>query len=246
MSATRDWKHIKLSSADGVTEAILHTDGGALVWTATASDELTDLLTWTATDADTKVLILGGTGKDFCAKIDPTEFAARSWRQIWAGEQRLLNAMLELNTIVISAVNGPAYIHSDIAILADIVLAAPEAKFGDPYHFSRNVVPGDGVALVWGSVLGSSRANYFFLTGQRLGAEEAKQLGAVHEIVAGDQLLERARDLAGGLAKRPAALLAYSKAALRLRDRRHFREDLSHSLSLQGLSMHALGYAKPE
>lgn len=246
MNPIPNWKHIKVSRADGVTEATLHAESGPLIWTAAASDEVTEFYEWVALDPDSKVLILAGTGDDFCAKLDAGSFAARGWRQIWAGEQRLLNAVMDLNTIVISVVNGPVHIHSDVTVLADIVLACPEATFADPYHFKRNVVPGDGVQLVWGAILGSSRANYFFLTGEGIGADEAKRLGAVHEIHPRNTLLGRARELARTLADKPAAVLTYTKAALRVRDRRHFREDLSHSLALQGLALNALGYAKPE
>lgn len=246
MSEVPAWKHIDISRANGVTEARLHTNGASLIWTAFASDEIEHFFHWVAGDEETKVVILTGSGDDFCAELDAASFGSRSWRQVWASEQRLLSAVMDLNTIVISALNGPVMIHSDIPVLADIVLACPEAAFGDPYHFKRNVVPGDGVQLVWGTLLGSSRANYFFLTNQRLSAEDAKQVGAVHEIHPRDELLTRARELARTLAEKPTATLTYSKAALRLRDRRDFREDLSHSLALQGLALNALGYSKPE
>lgn len=246
MMTTSEFKHIIVNKADGVTEVTLHTDGGPLVWTATAALELTDLLRRTALDPETKAMILTGTGAEWCDKLEPAEFQAMGWRRVWALEQNLLNSMMDLNTIVIAAINGPVSIHSDLPILADIVLACPEAVFTDRYHFKRNVVPGDGVHLVWSSIIGRSRATYFCLTGERLSAERAKELGAVHEIHGQADLLPRARELARGLAARPAATLAYSKAALRLRDRRNFRQDLSHSLSLQGLGMHATGFAGRE
>jgi enoyl-CoA hydratase/carnithine racemase len=246
VSKIPEWKHLKVNRADGVTEVFQHTNDGPLIWTPSVGRELTELLTWVATDGDTKVVILTGTGNEYCAKIGGAEFKTMTWRQIWSMELRLLNSMVDLNTIVIAAVNGPVRIHSELPVLADIVLACPEAEFSDPYHFTRNVVPGDGVQLVWGTLLGSSRANYFLLTGERIGADEAKRLGAVHEILPREELLTRAHELARGLAERPAAVLTYSKAALRIRDRRNFREDLSHSLSLEGLGLHALGYHRPE
>ena len=240
------WKHLKVSRADGVVEVVLHTDDGPLVWTASVALELTDFLNSAATDADNKVLILTGTGDSWCVKLDPAEFQAMGWRKVWSIEQNLLGRMMDLNMIVIAAINGPVSIHSDLPVLADVVLACPETVFADPYHFKRNVVPGDGVHLVWSAILGTSRATYFCLTGEKLAAEEAMRFGAVHEIRAREDLLPRARELARTLAAKPAAVLAYTKAALRLRDRRDFRRDLSHSLSLQGLGMHAIGYVGPE
>lgn len=246
MSHIPEWKHLKVTRADGVTEVTQHSDGGPLVWTAATGIELTEFLKWVAADEETKVVILTATGSEYCVKLDAAGFKGVNYRQIWSLEQQLLVGMIELNKIVIAAVNGAVRIHSDVPMLADIVLACPEAEFSDAYHFTRNVVPGDGAYLVWSRILGPSRANYFFLTGQRIGAEEAKRLGAVHEIHPHDTLLSRAHELAKGLVEKPAAVLTYTKAALRVTDRRNFREDLSHSLSLQGLGMYALGYHRPE
>jgi len=246
VSKIPQWKHLKVDRLNGVTQVIQHTDDGPLVWTPGVARELTELLAWASTDSETKVLILTGTGQEYCVKLNGAEFQTLSWREVWSTEQALVSSMMELNTLVIAAINGPVHIHSELPVLADIVLAVPEAEFSDRYHFKRNVVPGDGVQIVWGSILGSSRANYFFLTAERIGAEEAKRLGAVHEIVSREALLGRAHTLAEGLAERPAAVLTYTKAALRIRDRRYFREDLSHGLSLEGLGMHALGYRGPE
>jgi enoyl-CoA hydratase/carnithine racemase len=246
MTAIPEYKHLKVNRAEGIIEAIVHSDDGPLVWSAAAMREMTDFFGWVGNDEDTKVLILTGTGKDYCAKLDPTEFMAMKWREIWSTEQQMLNRLMNLNTIVIAAVNGPIAIHSEMPVMADIVIACPEAEFSDRYHFKQNVVPGDGAQLVWGSVLGSSRTNYFFLTGERIAADEAKRLGAVHEIHPREALLERARDLARGLTKRHSATLSYTKAALRLRDRRFFSQDLSHGLSLKGLAMHAAGFRGSE
>lgn len=246
MNATPEPKHLKISKADGVAEVVLHTDGGSLVWSKAATLEITQFLDRAASDPEIRVIVLTGAGESWCDKLDPSEFGEMSWRQVWTMEQNLLIRMIELNVIVIAAVNGPVGIHSDLPVLADIVLAAPEAVFADKYHFRRNVVPGDGVHLVWSGILGRSRATYFCLTGERLGAEEARRRGAVHEVIERDQLLPRARELAREIATKPAAMLTYTKAALRLRDRRNFRQDLSHSLALQGLAMHGTGFKGPE
>jgi enoyl-CoA hydratase/carnithine racemase len=240
------WSHLAVTQADGVTEVACHTAGNSLIWAATVERELIELFTWLAHDTNTRSLILTGTGLDFCSSIDATEFRQMSWRQTWTMGQSLLNRLLELNIIVIAAVNGPALIHSEILVMSDIVLAAPEAEFADLAHFPRNVAPADGVQLIWQSLLGPTRASYFLLTGARIAAAEAKQLGVVHELLGRDELLPRARTIAREIASKPAALIAYTKAALRLRERRGFAMDLSHSLAIEGLGAHALGFRRPE
>jgi enoyl-CoA hydratase/carnithine racemase len=169
-----------------------------------------------------------------------------SWRDIGSGGRRLLCGQLDLDILVIAAVNGPALIHSEIAVMADIVLACPEAEFADHAHFPRNVVPGDGVHLVWSDRLGPSRAAYFLLTGNSIDANEALRLGFVHELHAREQLLSRAHELAAAITEKAPAVIAYTRAALRSRERRGFREDLSYGLAIEGLGQHAIGVRGPE
>jgi enoyl-CoA hydratase/carnithine racemase len=243
---TPTWNHIRVSNQSGVTEVTCHTAGKSLVWAAPVERELIELFTWLGSDIETRVLILTGTGTDYCTSIDATEFRQMSWRQTWSMGQTLLTRLLELNVLVIAAVNGPALIHSEIPVMSDIVLSAPEAEFADLAHFPRNIAPADGVQLVWQRLLGPTRASYFLLTGERLPAAEALRLGIVHEVVPRPELLPRARALAQSIAAKPASLIAYTKAALRLRERRDFAVDLSHSLAIEGLGAHALGLRGPE
>ena len=65
---------------------------------------------------------------------------------------------------MIAAVNGPATVHAEVAVLCDIALAAETAEFQDRAHFSGfHVVPGDGSHLVWPLLLGLNRGKYFLL-----------------------------------------------------------------------------------
>lgn len=241
-----DWTHLKVNQSNGVTEVILHSDETSLVWNATAERELTELFIWLSLDRNTSVLILTGAGDRFCAEIDATEFRQMTWRDIWSGGRKMLCGLLDLDMLVIAAVNGPAFVHSEIPVMADIVIAAPEAEFADRAHFVRNVVPGDGVHIVWGDLLGPSRAGYFLLTGESVDANEARRLGFVHEIHPRNELLDRARVIAASLLEKSPAVISYTRSALRMRQRRNFREDVSYGLAIEGLAQHALGVRGPE
>lgn len=240
------WKHLKITRANGVVEVLLHSDGGPLVWNARAGFELTTFFGALASDDDSRVLIMTGVGAAYCAQSVVFDFNKMRWRDVWAGQQRMLGRLIDLNVIVIAAVNGPVLFHPEIPLLADIVVACPEAEFAELGHVPRNMVPGDGAQLIMGARLGPSRANYFYLTGERIGAEEARRLGMVHEIHPRETLLSRAHELAKSLAGKPAAVLAYTKAALRLRERRNFHQDLSHGLAIEGLALYAAGLSGPE
>ncbi len=97
-------------------------------------------------------------------------------------------------------------------------------------------MPGDDVHLLWQEVIGSVRGRYFILTRQELDAEAAKQWGAVNEIVPGNELLPRAREIAEGLAKLPPLTTKYTRVALTQKLRRIMDEGVTLGLALEGIS----------
>src|SRR5260370_28103091 len=122
--------------------------------------------------------------------------------------------ILDIEAPMIAAVNGPVRLHSEYILLADIVLATPATVFQDKPHFEFGIVPGDGVNLLWQEVIGTIRGRYFILTRQELDADTAKQWGAVNEIVPTNKLLDRAREIAEGLAKLPRLTPRYTRIPL--------------------------------
>jgi enoyl-CoA hydratase/carnithine racemase len=241
-----EWSHIVVTREGGVTELRLHTDGEQLVWSARAHRDVTEAFHWLQFDAQTKVVVLRGTGDAWCASIDVASFAGIPWDDIWWEGRRMLIGLMDLDVPVIAAVQGEASVHAELAVLADVVLATPDASFADHAHFAtRRTVPGDGVHVVWASLLGPSRSRYFLLSGQTIGAEEARTLGFAHEIHDAVSIYERAWQLARELAENPLPVLRYTKAALSIPLRRDFHDALSHGLALQGGGHWAKGGIKP-
>lgn len=236
------WHHITISVEDGLAEAVLHDgQGGAMVWNAGTHREITELFAWLAVARCAKVMVLTGSGDEFCTRIDSTEFRDLPWRAIWSEGQRMLTQYLDSEVVVVAAVNGPAYIHAELMMMGDIVIGCPEVEFADHSHFTRNIVPGDGAHAVWSALLGPTRSSYYHLTGASLKAKDALLFGVLHEIHPRQALLDRARELARELAKRPGPVLAYTRSALRMHERRHFAESISHGMAVQGMAMYATG-----
>lgn len=235
------WKRINVTRHGRVTQALLHTDGGSLVFDATVHREIVELADWLRTDETTRVMIFGGTGEDFCVSIDTPSFRAGSWHDVWVEGRRGLAGLLDLDVPVISMVNGPADYHSELVVIGDVVLACPQATFADHAHFTKGIVPGDGVQVVWPRLLGPSRGTYFLMTGTVLTAEQAHAAGVVHEIHPRERLLERAHEIAQPWAELPTETLMYTRMALRGEDRRFFADALSHGLALAGLDMFLTG-----
>jgi enoyl-CoA hydratase/carnithine racemase len=229
-----DWPHVAVTRRDDIVELRFHTGDGPLVWDADAHREITEAFGWLQMERSAKVVILTGTGDEYCTRLDAPSFTGMPWDDIWWEGRRMLNALNDIDVPVISVVNGPALVHSEIPVMADIVLAAPRAEFADRAHFVRDVAPGDGIHVVWGLLLGPSRSRYFLITGQAIGAEEALRLGVVHEILPAAELRTRAWEIAADLARRSRAALRFTKAAVSIGMRRHFAADLSHGMGLEG------------
>jgi enoyl-CoA hydratase/carnithine racemase len=236
---------IRFARDGGVLEMTLHTRGGPALWGTSLRSlhaELGHAFRDIAQDYENKVVILTGTGDSFISAMDadepyPEPSLAAMWPRIQDEGQALLTNLLAIPVPMVAAVNGPALIHAELAVLCDIVLAADTAEFADLAHVPGGAVPGDGVHTVWPMLLGPNRGRYFLLTGERIGADEAKRLGVVGEVLGADALLPRARELAGQLARKPALQLRHTRAVLVRELRRRMFDELSNGLAHEGLAM---------
>jgi enoyl-CoA hydratase/carnithine racemase len=240
------WEHVAMTRQNDIVELRFHSDGGPLIWDADSHREITEAFHALTMMRDVKAVILTGTGDVYCSELDVTSFAGTPWGEIWWEGKRMLSGLNELDIPVISAINGPATVHSEIPVMADFVLAAEHAVFADRSHFAtRDTVPGDGVNLVWGELLGRTRAMYFLLMGTTIDAQEALRLGVVNEVLPLAELNDRAWTIARELARRDLPVLRYAKAAVAAGFRSDFTKGLSHSLGVEGCGHWARGGIKP-
>jgi enoyl-CoA hydratase/carnithine racemase len=226
-------------SKTGVLEVQLHTGGGTLVFNGHTHEQFVDLFHAIGSDADNRVVILTGSGDAFMETISPEGFdffSPPGFDKIYREGKKVLMNILDIEAPLIAAVNGPARLHTEYILLADIVLATPSTIFQDKPHFDFGIVPGDGVHLLWQEVIGGVRGRYFLLTRQELDARTAKEWGAVNEIVPADKLRARARELAEGLAKLPPLTTRYTRVALTQKLRRIIGEGIGYGLVLEGIS----------
>jgi enoyl-CoA hydratase/carnithine racemase len=226
-------------SKSGVLEVVLHTDGGSLIFDGHTHEQFVELFHAIGSDPDNRVVILTGSGTAFMETISPEGFdffTPQGYDKIYREGRKVLMNILDIEVPLIAAVNGPARLHSEYVLLADIVLATPSTVFQDKPHFEFGIVPGDGVHLLWQEAIGTIRGRYFILTRQELDARTAKEWGAVNEIVAPDKLLLRAREIAEGLTKLPPLTTKYTRIALTQKLRRIIDEGVTLGLALEGIS----------
>jgi len=231
----------RIEREGGVLEVTLHTDGGPLVLNETMHSELPLLFADIGNDPETKVVILTGTGDVFCAEMaaGDWDFSTPSgWDRTYLEGRRLIQNLLDIHVPMIAAVNGPARVHAEIPVLCDIVLVSENADFQDTAHFGEwKVVPGDGSHLVWPLLLGPNRGKYFLLTEQRISAREAVDLGVAGEVLAPEDLMPRARELAAFFAERSSVTLRNTRVALNMMIRNMMQDSASHGLALEGYSV---------
>ena len=169
--------------------------------------------------SDAIVLILTGAGKAFCSGLDLDNLKAllgKSPEENLKDSEtmvRLFRSLYEFPKVTIAAVNGAAIAGgTGLALLCDFTLAVPEAKFG--YTEVRiGFVPAIVSTFLLRQV-GEKQARDLLLTGRIFGAEEAARMGLVSEIVPGENLLARARELAALLMENSAASLRLTKQLL--------------------------------
>jgi enoyl-CoA hydratase/carnithine racemase len=236
----RAFQHAQLTrSPEGVLEVVLHTNGGTLVFNGYAHEEFVELFHQINQDPGNRVVILTGAGEAFIDRIDPEGFdffSPRGYDKIYREGKKVLSNLLDIPVPVIAALNGPTTVHSEYALLADIVIATPDTVFQDKPHFAFGIVPGDGIHSLWPEVIGSIRGRTFVLTQQIIAAEEAKALGVISEIVPRDRLLDRAHELAERITTLPPLTASYTRIALTQKLRRIVEETVGYGLALEGIS----------
>lgn len=245
------YENIAMQRSDaGILTVRFHTDGGPVVFTGQTHRDLPKALAEIGADRDNKVLILTGTGDVFMEEIDGESlgeiFRPGEWDKLYWEGRRVLQRLLEIEAPIIAAVNGPATVHSEYVLLADITIASEDAVFADKAHLAFEVVPGDGIHVIYEELLGINRARYFALTQQRLEAKEAQTLGLVNEVVAKGAVYDRAFAIAEQLAQKPQLLLRYTTLALRQRLLQRLNEGTQLGMALEGLTAADLAYQQQE
>jgi methylglutaconyl-CoA hydratase len=172
-----------------------------------------------AASSSTQIVILTGAGKAFCSGMDLDNLKQLTGRTHEQNVQdsetmaSLFRTLYDFPKPTIAAVNGAAIAGgTGLATLCDFTLAVPEAKFG--YTEVRiGFVPGIVSSYLIANV-GEKRARDLLLTGRLFDAEEAYKLGLVTEVVAPEQLMPRALQLAAQLMENSPASLRTTKALL--------------------------------
>lgn len=236
-----DYRGLKLTrNAQGVLMAELHSKGGPLTFTARDHTEFVDAFFQIAQDRANKIVILTGTGGEFIPGIDFSSFGnvvdPEVWSQVHDEGAQILENLANIRVPVIAAVEGRAHVHSEYALLANVIVAGEGATFNDLPHFAGGIVPGDGIFTTWSYRAGPGRAEAFLLNPQPLTARTAHEWGVVAEVVPNGQALARARELASLYLKVPEVTRRNTRAHFIQPLKERIVREVGYGLSLEGAS----------
>jgi hypothetical protein len=126
--------------------------GGPITFTAQDHTAFTEAFYRIGQDRHTKVVILTG-AQDFMAAIDFSTFGNVAdpdvWSQVHDEGVQIVENLVNIRVPVIAAVEGRAHVHSEYALLANVIVAGEGATFGDLPHFAGGIVAGDGLYTAW-------------------------------------------------------------------------------------------------
>jgi enoyl-CoA hydratase/carnithine racemase len=164
-----------------------------------------------ADTAPIRALVVTGSGRAFCSGGDINWFQKGIEEEgfdvsadVRRGAEVMHQAIIDLRRMrfpVVAAVNGPAAgAGFSLALACDLRVASEEAFFA-PAYGRVGLSPDGGMTYFLPRVVGPTKALELLLEDPNIPAAEALSLGLVTEVVAGDQVLDRARERAGKLAE---------------------------------------------
>jgi len=247
-----------MSTPPRLTDASLHLENRVATLTferddvrnaltgTTLIDDITQTVDWVNANQDVSVLIITGAGKAFSSGGNVKEMqekqgifgghAAEIQEQYRHGIQRIPRALYDIEVPTIAAINGAAIgAGFDLCNMCDIRIGCPETLLGETF-INLGIIPGDGGAWFLQRVTGYQRAFELSLTGRLVKAEEALEYGILMEVVPSENLLDRARAIAGQIAAKPPRGVRMTKRLLKAAQRMSLQDLLDMSASMQAIS----------
>ena len=176
-------------------------------------------------DLDIRVLVLTATDPAFSSGGNVKDMKNRTGmfagtpaelvEQYRKNLQEVLLAVYNVEVPTIAAVNGSAVgAGCGLALMCDIRVASRQATFGETF-LNVGLIPGDGSAYTLPRVIGMAKASELIFTAETIDADTALALGLVNHVVAHEELLAKAQQVAERIAGRPPQATRLTKKLLR-------------------------------
>jgi enoyl-CoA hydratase/carnithine racemase len=199
--------------------------------------------------SETSVLVLGATGRAFCAGVDLSssffmegveETSAFAGQRLLAWQHELIQAIYDLPQVTVCAVNGDAVGGGGfgMAMACDLRFASPQARFW-MIPIKVDVVQDFGLTWFLQRAIGQPRTMEMLMTGRAIGAAEAERWGLVNAVVPAEELRGAAMKLAATVAAAGRDAVRLSKEVVRHGAQVDLRTELHHEAVTNGLCFHS-------
>jgi enoyl-CoA hydratase/carnithine racemase len=211
-------EHIRVAVANGVCTVAIDRPEKKNALTRDMYEGLASAIEQSAADPAIRCLLLTGTAEVFCAGNDIADFRTPRGPENPASpgpSHRFYFGLANYEKPIVAAVPGLAIgIGCTMLLHADIVYAAPEARFRLPF-VDLGLVPELGSSMLVPWLVGKHRAAELMLLGEFFDAATAERLGFVNRVMARAELLPNATATAEALARKPVEALRLTKRLLR-------------------------------
>nr|WSS64820.1 enoyl-CoA hydratase family protein [Streptomyces sp. NBC_01177] len=249
---TERWKHLRLTTDDGVATVTLARPEKLNALTFGAYADLRDLLAELSRERSVRALVLAGEGRGFCSGGDVDEIIGATLAMDTAQlldfnrmTGQVVRALRECPFPVVAAVHGVAAgAGAVLALAADFRIAAPSARFA--FLFTAVGLSGGdmGAAYLLPRVVGLGHATRILMLGEPVRAPEAERIGLISELTGEGEADTRAAALARRLADGPALALAQTKALLTAELDMPLAASVEMDAATQALLMNGEDYAE--
>lgn len=238
---------------EGILEVRLNRPERLNALNETLIGELTGVFKGLNRDRNTRVVVLTGSGKGFCAGADlkasssapgsiPGTEGMSQLGYVYKYQEYLAELVLaihECDKPVIAAVHGAAVGGGlALALACDIRITTPTSKFGSVFIKTGLSSCDVGVSYLLPRIIGVSAASELMLTGRVFGADEAREFGLVSRIVSGDQLMSKVLELARSICENSEYGVWMTRKGIRVNQD---APSLRHAMELENRTQ-VLGY----
>lgn len=233
---------LKFESRNTVlTVTMDHPDSPLNAVDARLHAELDRLFEQLRRDTDHRAIVLTGRRGAFSAGGDYRWFPELAdplvREEVRRAGKRIIWNLLDIEIPVVAAVGGPAMgLGATLALCCDAVFMAEDTVLGDP-HIKVGLVAGDGGTAIWPALVGPMLAKRFLLTGDSIGAHDARSMGLVSHVVSSDHVVDEAVVFAENLAAGAPLALRYTKSAINTALKQRFAEAFDVALAYETVTM---------
>lgn len=212
--------HILVERADGVMKVVMNRPDKKNALTEAMYAAMGDAIEAAHAEQDVRVIYFTGADGAFTAGNDLGDFARQGAEPAGASQEerpvsRFLRLISTAEKPIVAGVNGLAVgVGVTMLLHCDLVYAGSTASFQMPF-VNLGLVPEAASTYLLPKVAGLQKASDLFLTGRKVGAEEAESMGLVAQVFPGDTLQEEAYGRARILASKAPTAVKLTKSLLR-------------------------------